>query len=431
VTLPLRRAAAYALVSLLALAAPALGQYAAVPFVAVAAGAFIVTEGRVFRLFAFPWDHTADRLRTLLGFSLASAALAILVPAFDLPVVVYVAAVLSLAFGDLGYRSVLDVRESLVAATAGFVILGTIAAFFGQVAVEAAGATSRPLATYLFFAVSAALLAALLRAVFTERDAPLVLGTVALLLWLFWTVAPAVSWERIAVALFLTVAFGALSFVVGSSSIPGLLTGIFLGLLAVVLGGYGWFVVLITFFGVGSLATKYRYEEKESRGVAEENEGARGSGNVLGNSAAALVALLLFASADHLPWAASVFAYAYAGSVATALADTLSSEVGGLYGPPRLVTTWEAVEPGTDGAVTWQGEVAGVVGAAVIAALAYAFLPVTLAGAGLVVLGGIAGMTTDSLVGATLEGGALGNQSVNFVATATGGIVTAVCVILL
>ena len=32
-------------------------------------------------------------------------------------------------------------------------------------------------------------------------------------------------------------------------------------------------------------------------------------------------------------------------------------------------------------------------------------------------------MTADSLAGATLEGGTIGNQSVNFLATLTGGVV--------
>ncbi|MEE6209058.1 DUF92 domain-containing protein [Salarchaeum sp. III] len=430
-TLPLRRAAAYAFCSLLALTAPFLGPFTAAPFAAVAAAAYVVRDGPVFRLLAFPWDEHAERLRTFVGFALASAGLAVLLPAVDLPVVVYVATVLALTFGDLGYRAVLDIRESRVYATAGFAVLGTTAAFLGQLAVVEAGATAATPPTYAFFATTAALLAALLRAVFTERDSPLLLAVIALLLWLFWTVADPVSWERIGVALALTVGFGALSFVVGSSSIPGLLTGVFLGLLAVVLGGYGWFAVLITFFGLGSFATKYRYEEKKSRGVAEENEGARGSGNVLGNSAAALVALLLFASADHLPWGAHVFLYAYLGSVATALADTLSSEIGGLYGPPRLLTTLKPVEPGTDGGVTWQGELAGVAGAALIAAIALAAFSLPVFGALLVAAGGLVGMTVDSLVGATLEGGLFGNQSVNFIATASGGVAAAVLALLL
>jgi len=42
--------------------------------------------------------------------------------------------------------------------------------------------------------------------------------------------------------------------------------------------------------------------------------------------------------------------------------------------------------------------------------------------AGIVAIGGFVGMTVDSLLGATLEGGRLGNQWVNFLATLSGGL---------
>jgi hypothetical protein len=56
-----------------------------------------------------------------------------------------------------------------------------------------------------------------------------------------------------------------------------MLTGVLLSLLTVVLGGYGWFLILVVFFALGGLASKFRYEEKVSRGVAEDRGGARGS----------------------------------------------------------------------------------------------------------------------------------------------------------
>jgi uncharacterized protein (TIGR00297 family) len=252
--------------------------------------------------------------------------------------------------------------------------------------------------------------------------------TVALLLWLFAVLAPldgvpqSTAWERVAVAVVVTSGFGYVSRALGATSVAGMLTGVFLGLLAVVLGGYGWFAVLIAFFAVGSLSTKFKYETKKQRGVAEPNDGARGTGNVLGNSAAALVALLLYAAAVHVPLSATAYQFAYAGSVATALADTLSSEIGGLFDTPRLVTTFERVDPGTDGAVTWQGELAGFAGAGIIAALCYGLFGFDSLGAGVVVAAGFVGMTADSLAGATIEGDTVGNQGVNFLATLTGGV---------
>ncbi|WP_188975888.1 DUF92 domain-containing protein [Halocalculus aciditolerans] len=416
---PLRRAGAYALLSLLALAAPTLGRLAAVPFAAVAVAAYFVTDGRAFDLFAYPWDERAGRLETLLGFSLAATGLSVVysVGSFDLPLAVYVATLLAVGFGDLGRVLALDSVEDEAAGAAGFGVLGFAAATAGQLAV----AQSRP-AIAVFLAASGVLLAALLRSVFTEKDDPLVILSVALLLWLFADLHPDVGAVRVGVAIAATVVFGYLSYATGAASVAGMLTGVFLGLLAVVLGGYGWFVVLMAFFGVGGLSTKFRYDEKTDRGVAEGNSGARGTGNVLGNSAAALAALLLYAASPGLPVPSDVFLFAFAASVATALADTLSSEIGGLYGPPRLITTLEPVDPGTDGAVTWQGELAGLAGAALIALLALALTPLDAVDAVVVLVGGIAGMTMDSLAGATIEGDRLGNQSVNFLATLTGGV---------
>ncbi|MFD1527049.1 DUF92 domain-containing protein, partial [Halolamina salina] len=234
----------------------------------------------------------------------------------------------------------------------------------------------------------------------------------------------------LAVAAFL----GSVTYATGTASVEGMLSGVLLCLAAIGLGGPGWFVLLLTFFGVGTLSTKFRYEEKADRGVAEENEGARGLGNVLGNAGIALVAVVGFAAAPELPIDADLFRLAFAGSLATATGDTLSSEIGGLFDSPRLVTTGERVPPGTDGAVTWQGELAGVVGAALVGVLAVAVLgltrspPVVVA---LVTVGGVVGMTADSLLGATVEGDRLENETVNLLATLSGALASVLLTVVL
>jgi len=261
---------------------------------------------------------------------------------------------------------------------------------------------------------------------FFRRDEPLVMASVALLLWLFATVPVVISANRIAVALAVTVVLGYVSYTLETASLPGMLTGVLLGLLTIVLGDYGWFAILVAFFGIGGLSTKYRYEEKRERGIAEENEGARGTGNVLANSIVALVAVLAAAASPELGVPARLFLYAFAGAVGAALADTLSSEIGGLYDDPRLITTLRVVEPGTDGAVTWQGELAGLAGALVIAAIGYAvFGTVGTVGAGVIVAAAVAGMTADSILGATIEGWLCGNQGVNLLATLAAALVGA------
>lgn len=446
-TWPLRRAGAFALVGALSLAAPLLGPAAAAPFVVVAAlAAFVVEDGPAFELFARPGDHEERTLYGLAGFALAAAGLALFVPLFGMPVSVFVASVLVLSGGNLAEAAVRQRRHEPVAATVAFVVGGTLAGVLGQLVVGLAAPAPTP-ALAVFLAASAALLGALVRLALFVRDDPLVLFSMGLLLWLLAALEPTITPIGIALALLVTAGFGALAYALDTASITGMVTGVLAGLLMVVLGGFGWFALLITFFGGGGLAGKFRYERKRKRGLAEGNDGARGSANVLANSAVALGAVLAYAASPMLPLTGSPFVFAFAGSLAAAMADTLSSEIGGLFDTPRLITTLEPV-PGTDGGVTWQGVVAGLFGAALIAVLGFLFLSISPAGAIAVALAGVAGMVVDSLLGARFENRAvgelfagvlgglafadrrIGNQTVNFLATLAAALVCAVLAVI-
>nr|WP_221625713.1 DUF92 domain-containing protein [Halobellus ruber] len=424
----LRRAGGFALVGTVAVAAPALGRAAFAPFAAVALlAAFVITDGPLFDLFARPADRREGRLNGLTGFALAAAGLAILTTELGLPMGLFVASVLVLSYGNLGKRLVAETSDNPFLGVAGFAAVGSAAGVGGQVAVASLTASPLALPRFAFLAVAGTLVAALFREMLFERDDPVVMLSTGLLLWLFDGLATGVGTVHVAAGLAITVALGYTSYALGTASVAGMLSGVLLGLLVVVFGGFGWFAVLITFFGVGALSTKYRYDEKQRRGIAEENDGARGTGNVLGNAAVALACVLCFAASPSLPVEGTLFQYAFAGSMAAALSDTLSSELGGLYDNPRLITTLERVPPGTDGGVTWQGEVFGLLGAVVVAGVAFGLLPdVSPMGAAAVAAGGLAGMTVDSLLGATVEGAAVGNEAVNFAATLIGALVSAV-----
>jgi len=438
VTSTVRRAGGFVLVGTLSLSVPAIAVAtrpavgtvtAPAPYIVVAALAlYVFDDGTLFELFARPGDRRDGRLYGLAGFALAAAGLALLAVRFGLPMSVYVGTVLLLSWGNLGGHVVRSAWNEPILATAGFVLVGFSAGLVGQYAgvLVVDADLAWPLAVFL--AASGALLGALLRVVLFERDDPLVMLSVGLLLWLFADLPLEFGTRRIAVALAITVALGYLSYVLETASLPGMLTGVLLGLFTIVLGGRGWFVILIAFFAVGGLSTKFRYDRKQERGIAEDNEGARGSGNVLANSLAGLAAVLGYvALPSHTSVPAMVFLFVFAGSFAAATADTMASEIGGVFDGPRLVTTLERVEPGTDGAVTWQGQVAGLAGATVIAAIAAAmFVDVSPAGAAVVVVAGLVGMTVDSLLGATLEGRLLENEGVNLAATCTGALTAGV-----
>ncbi|WP_049911338.1 DUF92 domain-containing protein [Halorubrum lipolyticum] len=427
----LRRASVFAAVAAVAVLAPALGDAAAVPFLAAAGLAFFgVRDGEWFETLALPGDREEERLYGFVAFALAAAGLALFasLPRAPLPYEAFAAAALAVGFGRLGRAVVAGRSTDEFPLVAGYVAGGTLGALAGQVGVllQIGGSSLVDgLPGVVFLAAVAALTAALVRSLVFDRDAHITVILVAFAVWGFVAVDPTVTVPLVAFGLAVTGGLGYVSFALGTASVPGMLTGVLSALLAVVLGGVGWFATLISFYAIGGLASKYRFDEKANRGVAQENEGARGTGNVLANSAVALVAVVGYAATAQVGVPGPLFGFAFAGATATAMADTLSSEIGGLFDDPRLVTTLRRVEPGTDGAVTWQGELAGLAGALLVAGLAAVGMPIgdPVVGGGVVVLAGVAGMTADSLLGALIEGERIGNQAVNFLATLSGATV--------
>lgn len=425
-----RRAGAFALVGTLVLAVPVVGPYAAALAAVILAFTAAVEDGPLFELFARPGDREEERLYGLVGFTLAATGLGILWYHAELPLDVFVGTVLLLAWGNLASEGAKTLWPDPFAAAAGFASGGSLAFLAGATfaVFQDGGVVRDALPMLAFLGVAGAVMGALVRAALFERDDPLVLWSVALTLWFLEDLVVGPDPVEVALAVAVTVAFGYVSYALETASVPGMLTGVLLGLLTIVLGGLDWFAVLIAFYAVGGLSTKFKYEEKAERGVAEDNEGARGSGNVLGNSAVALGAVLAYAAVvtGYLPGAREVYLFAFVGSLATAMSDTLSSEIGAVYDDPRLVTTFERVDPGTDGAITWQGELAGSGGAALVAVVAFVlFEPVTTTGAVVVFAAGFVGMTADSVLGATVEDDFVGNQGVNFLATLAGALVGA------
>jgi uncharacterized protein (TIGR00297 family) len=108
--------------------------------------------------------------------------------------------------------------------------------------------------------------------------------------------------------------------------------------------------------------------------------------------------------------------------MATATADTASSEIGSVAGKPRLITTLERVPPGTDGGVSWQGEVITFVASVAVGVVSYAVGVLPAGSAVVAVFGGIVGAHADSVLGATVEGWLLDNEGVNLSASAVGAL---------
>jgi uncharacterized protein (TIGR00297 family) len=112
-------------------------------------------------------------------------------------------------------------------------------------------------------------------------------------------------------------------------------------------------------------------------------------------------------------------------ALAEATADTVASEVGEVVGgAPLLVTTGSRVAPGTDGAISLAGTVAGTGGAVLVVLVAVFTLGLGVGDAACAEVGAVGGLFVDSLLGATAERrGWLNNDAVNFLSTLAASVI--------
>jgi uncharacterized protein (TIGR00297 family) len=229
------------------------------------------------------------------------------------------------------------------------------------------------------------------------------------------------GWGRLAVVGFLVnavIAVGAWK--ARSIDVPGALSAVVIGTVIVVGFGLRAFILMMVFFVLGSSVTKLGYRIKVARGIAQEKGGARGWRNAWANGGVPAVIALFGALAP--PPLRPMFLLAYAASVATATADTCSSEIGKAYGRRTfLITTGKPVPPGTEGAVSLEGTLAAVGGAAAVAGTGAALGLFAPSGAALVAVAGVLGSLAESVVGTIAEKrGWMGNDLLNAFNTAVG-----------
>jgi uncharacterized membrane protein len=197
-------------------------------------------------------------------------------------------------------------------------------------------------------------------------------------------------------------------------------------------------VPLVVLMVLTSLATRLGRPKKERLGTAEKRQGRAPSQVAANLGVATLVSIpVVLLWSDRLGliqlWPHRVhgisgvflsFTLPFAvglAALAESAADTVSSEIGQvLGGKPRMLTTLRTVEPGTDGAVSLMGTLAGIVAGAVVAAAGAFALSGGWEMFGIASLSGVFGLLFDSLLGATFERrGWLNNDAVNFLSTAS------------
>jgi len=241
-------------------------------------------------------------------------------------------------------------------------------------------------------------------------------------------------------------------------TVPGVIHSFVLGSLVAAAFGPSGFVLLCGYFVVGTLVTRAGRARKERLGIAEGMEGGgamgsaadtsaaaggasergrRGPGSVWGSGAAAaaasvatlvIVVLLgggwgaaLGVGAGDAPAVSADVARSVAllrigcvASIASKLADTVSSEIGKAFGKATYLSTapWKGrVPPGTEGAVSAEGTGAGALAAIAVAAAASQLgLVASASAAGIVVAAAVVANAAESALGASLQGGGGGGR---------------------
>lgn len=231
-----------------------------------------------------------------------------------------------------------------------------------------------------------------------------------------------VTWE---VSIILSIALGCLFYFSKSVSLSGSIAGALLTFVYGLAPNPFPFLAFAAFVVIGTLSSRIGRQKKIALGVYQNEKGPRNWTHALANCGVggSLICCGRFFPDILHPNFASILAVA---SLAAVCADTCASEWGTwLGGQPRNILNLRPVAIGSDGAVTWPGTWAGIVGAVLIASVVLPFVCDANTIFLCLVASGIVGNVADSLLGATIEphlghhGGSIVNTGCSLVGAAT------------
>jgi len=179
--------------------------------------------------------------------------------------------------------------------------------------------------------------------------------------------------------------------------------------------GFPGLLMMTIFFVTGVGVTSWQWDKKLRNGLAEDDKGRRKPGQVLANAGLpAIAGLMTFYNTFFEGNAPLIIAACFA----SAMADTVSSELGIIYGSRFYnILNFKKSQRGLNGVVSLEGTLLGVAGSSLIA-LVYSTVYGWSLLAVAIVFAGTAGNLADSVLGATLERkGYLNNDRVNFLNT--------------
>ena len=285
---------------------------------------------------------------------------------------------------------------------------------------------------YYFLTVIFGIIAAvLLKTILLRYEDSLVIEAVgiAMTMWLIRELNYQADLLMVVVAVIIGFTFGYFAFRAKTADLSGLFSAALIGIILLIFAapqGTQWFLIMLTFFILGSAATRYKFEYKKRIGVDQGRGGARGYRNVFANGIVAAAAAVLFGVFQQ-----PVFIVMYVGCVATAAADTLASEIGVTGGIPYMITTLKKVPIGVNGGVTLTGEGVALFGSFIVSLVALLLNVITPEMMIICTIAGFVGTNIDSLVGALLENrGYFGNAGTNLLATIGGGVFSVVLYLL-
>ena len=201
-------------------------------------------------------------------------------------------------------------------------------------------------------------------------------------------------------------------------TISAAVTAAIIGLSVLLGAGFSAACMLLTFFGLSVLATSHKKTLKAEIHPESVNETGRSAAQVFANGGVAgILSLLTIVFPIH----SDLFLLMLAGSLASALADTLSSELGVVYGHRSFnIITFKKEAKGLDGVISIEGTLIGIAGALIIAMIYSLDLRRIL----IVAVAGTLGNIIDSILGSLLERKhLLGNNMVNFLNTLFAAVI--------
>lgn len=204
-------------------------------------------------------------------------------------------------------------------------------------------------------------------------------------------------------------------------TVSGALCGAILGTVILVFAGWPGWILLLLAFASAVVTSRLGLQRKQRLGIAEARGGRRGAGNAFANTGiAAFAALMAALTYAHDPALLALTAALVAGA-----SDTVASEIGKAWGRRTfLLTTLQPAEPGTSGAMSMEGTLAGIGSAALLALAAWGLGLIGLEHTWVVVVAATAGALAESVLGAELEHrGVVNNDVLNFANTGIAAFV--------